>query len=101
MRDYEHGGGPLKILMEYYEKGGTASAKLSWERLPPTPQAAWHGEYFANGDFTGTPSLIRSDPDVDFSWEKGIPEYDSDPTGTLPSGLGLLIFPRAPTVSPW
>ena len=37
MKDYEHGGGPLKILMEYYEKGGDASAKLSWERVKPTP----------------------------------------------------------------
>ena len=79
MKDYEHGGGPLKILLEYYEKGGDASAKLSWERVTPTPQAQWHGAYFANSNLTGTPSLIRSDPTVDFAWDKGIPEYELGP----------------------
>ena len=38
-------GGSVPIKMEYFEKGGKAVAKLTWEALYPSI-GNWRGEYF-------------------------------------------------------
>jgi hypothetical protein len=35
--------------------------------------AAWQGQYFANPDLSGDPTLVRSDGAVDFDWGLGAP----------------------------
>jgi hypothetical protein len=45
--------------------------------LPPATasatDAAWHGEYYANQDLSGSPILTRADPDLNFNWGWGSP----------------------------
>jgi hypothetical protein len=35
--------------------------------------AAWRGEYFANPDLAGDPTMIRDDPEIAFDWALGTP----------------------------
>ena len=35
----------------------------------------WRGEYYANMDLLGSPSLVRDDPAIDFDWGYGSPAY--------------------------
>ena len=39
----------------------------------PLPQRTWLGEYYANQSLSGAPSLVRTDPSVDFQWHLGSP----------------------------
>ncbi len=39
----------------------------------PPPGAAWQGEYFANPDLYGKPTLVRSDGALNFDWGLGAP----------------------------
>jgi len=47
---------------------------------PPTASAgpaaagSWQGEYFTNQDLSGTPALVRNDPDVNFDWSSASPD---------------------------
>lgn len=65
-------GGAIPIVMEYYEDGGLAVAKLTWEQVTPSIQH-WRGEYFANLALSGTPALVRDDAQIDFNWSSGSP----------------------------
>jgi beta-glucosidase len=65
-----------------YEKG----FELRQGALPPIPasnllpaggkesERGLRGEYYANQDLTGTPALVRIDPQVDFDWSVGSPD---------------------------
>jgi hypothetical protein len=64
------------VRVEYFEAGGEAVARFSWERLgspEPPPVVNWRGEYFNNRDLAGAPALIRDDPNIDFRWGRGSP----------------------------
>jgi hypothetical protein len=65
-------GGAVPVKMEYYENGGYAVAKLSWQRLDPTIQN-WRGEYFDNTTLSGRPALVRDDAQINFDWRNGSP----------------------------
>ena len=41
----------------------------------PTPlaQRTWLGEYYANQSLSGAPSVVRTDPSIDFQWHLGSP----------------------------
>jgi LysM repeat protein len=39
----------------------------------PIPTAMWTGLYYNNTDFSGTPTLIRQDPAINFNWGLGSP----------------------------
>jgi hypothetical protein len=61
--------------MEYYENGGGAVAKLSWELvsggcISSVPSDHWKGEYFNNQTLSGSPSMVRDDGTgfIDFNW---------------------------------
>jgi hypothetical protein len=41
--------------------------------IPAVAQGAWYGEYFANRDLAGGPSLTRYDAKLDFAWGNGSP----------------------------
>jgi len=66
-------GGDIPLKMEYYENGGSAVAKLSWE-LASTPTIQyWKGEYFNNTSLSGTPALTRDDSQINFNWAANSP----------------------------
>ena len=60
------------VVVEYYENTGFAVAKVSWA-LVSSPVSGWRGEYFDNTTLSGTPAVVRDDPDVDFRWGTGSP----------------------------
>lgn len=65
-----------------------------------SPQPGLKGEYFANADFSGKPTLVRTDPRIQFDWNAaspapGIPmrAFAVRWSGTLaPPGPGLYTF---------
>jgi hypothetical protein len=62
--------------VEYYEAGGVAVAKFSWQLLSsggPTTFNAWKGEYFNNQNLSGAPITLRDDANVNFDWSVGSP----------------------------
>jgi hypothetical protein len=65
-------GGPHEIVVEYYERGGGAVARLDWKRLSDG-SATWRGEYYGNRWLSGEPVLVRDDENIDFSWGYGTP----------------------------
>ena len=69
-------------MLEYFEAGGDAVAKLTYEKTadpPPPPPDPYSAEYFANRTLTGPPVLTRLDDGVDFTWGGG------SPGGTVPA----------------
>ncbi|MEZ4618049.1 MAG: PA14 domain-containing protein [Caldilineaceae bacterium] len=84
-------GGAVTVQMEYFERGGGATAQLRWQRLdaptptstpyaPPTvvPITEWRAEYFNNRTLSGAPAAVRNDRTIDFDWGT-----DSPITGTI------------------
>ncbi len=85
--------GTHSVVMEYYDNGYDAVAKLSWAQTTaptptPTPVAptptpiaptatpspsGYTGQYFNNITLTGTPVLTRTDPTIDFNWGTASP----------------------------
>jgi hypothetical protein len=66
------GAGHHLVTVEYYENGGQAVAKLYWS-LSSGSSSHWRGEYFNNRWLSGSPSMVRDDPDINFSWGGGSP----------------------------
>ena len=74
-------GDPHRVVMEYYEQGGGAMARLHHERVgDPPDDTAYHAEYWNTPDATGAPSipngpadLEREDETLDFDWGIGSP----------------------------
>jgi hypothetical protein len=60
------------IVVEYYENGGFATAKLSWGPAS-APIQNWRGEYFDNPTLSGSPALVRDDANINFDWGAGSP----------------------------
>ncbi|MCB8977139.1 MAG: hypothetical protein H6657_06890 [Ardenticatenaceae bacterium] len=64
--------GHHQIMVEYYENGGFAVAKLTWGPKP-NDIVNWKGEYFNNRTLTGSPTLVRDDANINFNWGNGVP----------------------------
>jgi glucose/arabinose dehydrogenase/RNase P/RNase MRP subunit p29 len=62
------------IVMEYYENGGDAVAKLNWSLVSEiVDPGTFTGEYFSNQTLTGTPAVTRQDSSIAFNWGEGSP----------------------------
>jgi hypothetical protein len=68
------------VELEYYENGGGAMVRLSWEGIYNSCIAAvspdrWQGEYFDDMDLAGSLMMIRDDGDgfLNFDWGSGSP----------------------------
>ena len=74
-------GGPHKVVMEYYENGGGAVARLAYSEVSdPPPDEPYRAEYWNTPDVIGAPSiptspadLERNDKTLDFDWGDGSP----------------------------
>lgn len=60
------------VVVEYYENGGFAVAKLNWAPKP-NDIVNWKGEYFNNRTLAGSPQLVRDDANINFNWGSGVP----------------------------
>ena len=69
--------GQHQIVLEYFEAGGDAVAKLTYEKTaePPPPPEPFAAEYFDNQDLAGAPILTRNDDAIDFDWGVGSPNF--------------------------
>ena len=63
--------GQHAVAVEYYERGGQASAHVWWNLL--TAFGGWEGRYYDNAELRGGPTLIRDDSAIDFDWGEGAP----------------------------
>jgi peptidoglycan/xylan/chitin deacetylase (PgdA/CDA1 family) len=63
------------IVLEYFENGGGAVAKLAYKKAPgtPAPSNEYVAEYFNNKELTGTPVVTRNEAAIDFDWGAGSP----------------------------
>jgi hypothetical protein len=59
------------IVVEYFEEGGGSAIYVWWTKLDPIK--GWQGRYFDNGEFQGSPLLIRDDGEINFDWGEGAP----------------------------
>jgi hypothetical protein len=59
------------VRVEYYEDWGEARIRVWWQAGATFPD--WQGEYWANVSLSGTPTLVRNDPAIDFEWGTGSP----------------------------
>ena len=69
--DYALLDGQHRLRVEYYERSGAASIRLTWERRAPTSFPDWKGQYWANRHFSGDPVFVRNDREIDFVWGEG------------------------------
>ena len=80
-----HAGRRYDVVLEYYDRGGGAVAKLNWQPpgatgFTPVPSTQLHtsstqgllGQYFTNTTLSGTPALTRTEA-VNFDWGTGSP----------------------------
>jgi hypothetical protein len=65
------GAGHHLVVVEFYENGGDAVARLTW--APVTVITNWRGEYFTSKTLSGSPALVRDDTKIDFQWGSGSP----------------------------
>ena len=75
-------GAPHSIVMEYYESGGGAVARLGIQRVGDlVPEAPYHASYWNLPDGadipptipSGPPDLQRDDETLEFDWDDGSP----------------------------
>ena len=64
-------GGRHRVVVEYYEHGGKASAHVWWDLRQTF--SGWEGRYYDNVRLSGAPVLIRDDALIDFDWGEGGP----------------------------
>lgn len=72
--DVDVPGGNVPVRVEYYENQGAARISLSRSLLSATGANRWRGEYYNNRFLSGTPTLVRSDANVNFDWGTGRPD---------------------------
>ena len=74
-------GGPHRVVMEYYENGGGAMARLGYTQLNEAPdETPWHAQFWNTPEAVGAPTmptgpadLSRDDETLDFDWGEGSP----------------------------
>ncbi|OGO17210.1 MAG: hypothetical protein A2Z14_10075 [Chloroflexi bacterium RBG_16_48_8] len=64
--------GKHKVTVEYHELTGDARVRLTWEKISPS-FTDWKGEYWANAELKGNPSISRNDKAIDFRWREKAP----------------------------
>ncbi|CAG0926651.1 beta-glucosidase [Thermoflexales bacterium] len=70
--DYTLGPGTHTFEIDYYNLTGPASIWFTYQPLTGGT-ADWSGNYFANDRWSGLPTLVRFDPNIDFDWSTSSP----------------------------
>jgi len=70
--------GNHRIVLEYYERWGSAAVSLKWQQHPCIATVApdhWSGEYFNNDGLNGQPVAVRDDGEstIYFDWQEKSP----------------------------
>jgi hypothetical protein len=86
------GEGQHTVVVEYYDRGGEASAHVWWKRLGAF--AGWEGRYYDNAELRGGPALVRDDAEINFDWGEGAP------ADWMPDDNFSAIWTRSVTFSP-
>ena len=55
------------------QSGATPGPTATTTPTPTPGITGWRGEYFANMTLSGSPTITRNDPTLDFNWGKGAP----------------------------
>ncbi|MBL8056291.1 MAG: SH3 domain-containing protein, partial [Anaerolineales bacterium] len=70
--DLNLAAGPQVVRLEYFERGGDALARLTWERVDAYPD--WRADYWNNTALSGAPIISRNDGALDFIWGQAAPD---------------------------
>ncbi len=73
--EVELGGGAHRVVLEYFEHFGSAAIKLNWSVAPclaKVPIDHWKGEYFANRELSGSPTMVRDDGESFLAFDWGL-----------------------------
>ncbi|RJR15356.1 hypothetical protein C4579_02365, partial [Candidatus Microgenomates bacterium] len=67
------------VVLEYYERGGGATAQLSWSEVvseppPEVSQGSFLAEYFNNISLSNQPVLTREEVQINHDWGAGSPD---------------------------
>ena len=92
--------GSHAIVVEYFEHGGGAIARLDYDKTAE-PAATGLGRASTSTTWTwpGHPVLTRSDTAIDYDWGLGAPDPGSRTTSSPRGGPGPRPMPPAPTTS--
>jgi hypothetical protein len=68
--DVNLSAGNHKVVVEYYEAGGKAIAKIDWVQVSSTVNASgqWTAEYFNNTTLSGSPARTQQEAKIDYTW---------------------------------
>jgi hypothetical protein len=70
--DVNLAAGTHTLTIEYFEEIGAANIWFTYQAAGNI--TAWQGNYFANDQWSGQPTLIRNDDHLDFDWQTGSPD---------------------------
>jgi hypothetical protein len=104
--DVEMTAGKHRIVLEYYDRLGGATARLRWAPAPcsaAVPIDHWRGEYFNHTELDGKPAMTRDDGEeiLNFDWGLngpaagcpiGVDNFSARWTRTASFGEGLYRF---------
>lgn len=71
-REVDVSPGRHLLRVEYYERGGNASVRVTAGPVA-APATGWRAEFYGNAALSGPPLLVRDDSAVDFDWGLGSP----------------------------
>ncbi len=96
--DVQLSAGNHKIVVEYYERWGSAAFSLNWQSHPCFAAVSadhWRGEYFTNEALAGQPQMVRDDGNANlfFDWRGQSPEAAC---GVLPESFSVRWSRRVP-----
>ncbi|GAA2619908.1 hypothetical protein GCM10010399_58760 [Dactylosporangium fulvum] len=93
------GAGNHTIVLEYFDEGGDALAKLDWDTTTDQPAQSFLAKYWntpgagsAPAMPTGTPTVSRQEPEIDHDWGAGSPAAGVTPDHFVARWTGTLIF---------
>jgi len=69
--DYTLSSGAHAFEIDYYNVTGGAYIWFTYQPLASTGD--WNGNYFANDRWSGIPTMVRFDPNINFDWSTGSP----------------------------
>ena len=67
--------GQQRVMVEYYERRQRADVEVGWTKLDFSIRQ-WRGEYFANPNLLGVPTIVRDDAAPAADWGSGAPGPD-------------------------